>query len=56
MLRKLIEVSENIRDSAFEKQNDINNTLDDAERKILSIVKNRRSTEFTCELYQWNKG
>lgn len=46
MLRKLIEVSENIRDSAFEKQNDINNTLDDAERKILSIVKNRRSTEF----------
>ena len=46
MLRKLIEVSEDIRDSAYEKQNDINSTLDDAERKILNIVKNRRSTEF----------
>jgi len=46
MLRKLIQVSEDIRDSAYEKQNDINSTLDDAERKILNIVKNRRSTEF----------
>lgn len=46
MLRKLIEVSTDITTSAYDKANDINNTLDDAERKILSIVKNRRSTEF----------
>lgn len=46
MLRRLIQVSEDIKKSAFEKQNDINSTLDDAERKILSVVNNRRSTEF----------
>ncbi|MBO5376169.1 MAG: replicative DNA helicase [Bacilli bacterium] len=46
MLRRLIQVSDDIKKSAFEKQNDINATLDDAERKILSVVNNRRSTEF----------
>lgn len=46
MLRRLIEVSTDITSSAYEKGLDINSTLDDAERKILSVVKNRRSTEF----------
>lgn len=46
MLRKLIEVSTNITTSAYDKSNDINTTLDEAERKILSVVNNRRSTEF----------
>lgn len=46
MLRKLIEVSTNITTSAYQSDGNINETLDDAERKILGIVKNRRSTEF----------
>lgn len=46
MLRRLIEVSTDITTSAYDKSLDINNTLDEAERKILSVVKNRRSTEF----------
>ncbi len=46
LLRKLIEVSTNITTDAYDKSQDINTTMDEAERKILSIVKNRRSTEF----------
>ena len=46
MLRRLIDVSTDITTSAYEKGNDINTTLDEAERKILSVVNNRRSTEF----------
>ena len=46
MLRRLIEVSTNITTSAYQSDGNINETLDDAERKILGIVKNRRSTEF----------
>lgn len=46
MLRKLIEVSTDITTSAYDKSTDINSTLDEAERKILSVVNNRRSTEF----------
>ena len=46
MRRRLISVSKEITDSAYDKSNDTNTTLDDAERKILSVVKNRRSTEF----------
>ncbi len=46
MLRRLIDVSTDITTSAYDKDTDINVTLDEAERKILSVVKNRRSTEF----------
>lgn len=46
MLRRLIEVSTEITTSAYDKSTDINSTLDEAERRILSVVNNRRSTEF----------
>ena len=46
MLRRLIEVSTDITTTAYQSDGNINETLDDAERKILGIVKNRRSTEF----------
>lgn len=46
VLRRLIEVSTDITTTAYDKSFDINNVLDDAERKILGVVKNRRSTEF----------
>ena len=46
MLRRLIDVSTDITTSAYDSDVDINSTLDEAERKILSVVKNRRSTEF----------
>ena len=46
MLRRLIEVSTDITTSAYGNDIDINTTLDEAERKILSVVKKRRATEF----------
>ncbi len=46
VLRHLIEVSTDITTSAYDNTQDISSTLDEAERKILSVVKNRRSTEF----------
>ena len=46
MLRRLIDVSTDITTSAYESDPDITKTLDEAERKILSVVKDRRSTEF----------
>ena len=46
LLRKLIEVSNDITSSAYEPEKNVNETIDNAERKILSVVKNRRSTEF----------
>lgn len=46
LLRKLIEVSNDITSSAYEADKNVNETIDDAERRILSVVKNRRSTEF----------
>lgn len=46
VLRRLIEVSTDITTTAYDKSFDINNVLDDAERKILGVVNNRRSTEF----------
>ena len=46
VLRRLIEVSTDITTSAYDKDSDINITLDEAERKILTVVKNRRSNEF----------
>lgn len=46
LLRRLIETSTEITTLGYESKMDINDTIDEAERKILSIVKNRRSTEF----------
>lgn len=46
LLRKLIEVSTNITTSAYTPEKSVNETIDEAERKILSVVKNRRSSEF----------
>ncbi|MDD6879052.1 MAG: replicative DNA helicase [bacterium] len=46
LLRKLIDVSTDIVTSAYSNQTDVNETLDNAERKILGVVNNRRSTEF----------
>ena len=46
LLRKLIDVSTEITSSAYKNEADVNETLDNAERKILSVVNNRRSTEF----------
>ena len=44
--RKLIEVSTAIATDAYDVSTDINQTLDEAERRILSVVNNRRTTEF----------
>ena len=46
VLRRLIEVSTNITTNAYQSDGNVNETLDEAERKILSVIKNRRSTEF----------
>lgn len=44
--RRLIEVSTAIATDAYDNTTDINKTLDEAERKILSVVNDRRTTEF----------
>ncbi len=44
--RKLIETSNEVNQLGYNTDLEITETLDEAERKILSIVKNRRSTEF----------
>lgn len=44
--RKLIEVSNDINQLGYNTEKDISETLDEAERKILSVVKDKRSTEF----------
>lgn len=46
ILRKLIETASEIATDGYNTSEDINETLDDAERKILNIVKNRKSSEF----------
>jgi len=46
LLRKLIEVSNEINQMGYNRDQDVSETLDESERKILSIVKDRRSTEF----------
>ena len=46
ILRNLIETSTEITTLGYESEMNVNDTLDEAEKKILSIVKNRRSTEF----------
>ena len=44
--RRLIDVSTDIATNAYDKSVDINTILDEAERKILSVVNGRRTTEF----------
>lgn len=44
--RNLIEVSTNIATNAYDTSIDINTVLDEAERKILNVVNNRRTSEF----------
>lgn len=44
--RNLIEVSTNIATNAYDTSVDINTVLDEAERKILNVVNNRRTSEF----------
>ncbi len=46
ILRKLIETASEIATDGYNTGEDINETLDGAERKILNIVKNRKSSEF----------
>ncbi|MGI6329380.1 MAG: replicative DNA helicase [Bacilli bacterium] len=44
--RKLIEVATKIATNAYEPDLDIKELLDESERKILAVVKNRRTSEF----------
>lgn len=46
LLRNLIDTATNIVTNAYSESEEIGEMLDDAERKILNVVKNRRSTEF----------
>ena len=44
--RSLIEVSTEIASNAYDNSKDVNSILDEAERKILNVVNNRRTSEF----------
>ena len=46
LLRRLIKVSEEIGTLGYESLEDVDDALDEAERKVLSIVKNRQGSEF----------
>lgn len=46
LLRRLIDVSNDVNQMGYNTDKDVSETLDEAERKILSVVKDRRSTEF----------
>ena len=46
LLRKLINGSTNIITDAYNAKDEVNDLLDSAEKKILNVVKNRRSSEF----------
>ena len=46
LLRRLIKVSEEIGTLGYESVDDIDDTLDEAEKKILGVVKNKQSSEF----------
>lgn len=46
ILRRLIETATEIATDGYNAEDNVNETLDDAEQKILNIVKNRRSSEF----------
>ncbi len=46
LLRGLIETASSIASDGYNTEEDVNDILDNAERKIFSIVKNRKSSEF----------
>lgn len=46
ILRNLIEVSTSITTLGYEEDNEINETVEEAERRILNISKNRKTSEF----------
>ncbi len=46
ILRRLIETSTEIATEGYNSQNDISEVLDNAEKKILNVVKSRKGTEF----------
>ena len=46
LLRRLIEVSNDVNQMGYNTDKEVSETLDEAERKILGIVKDRRATEF----------
>ena len=46
ILRKLIETATNIATEGYNTEESVNETLDNAEKQILNIVKNRKSSEF----------
>ncbi len=46
LLRRLIKVSEEIGNLGYESSDEVDEVLDEAERKILSVVKNKQTTEF----------
>lgn len=46
LLRRLIKVSEEIGTLGYEAVDDVDEALDEAEKKILSVVKNKQSSEF----------
>ncbi len=46
ILRRLIQTATDIASEGYNSSENVNETLDDAEKKILNIVKNRRSSEF----------
>ncbi len=46
LLRRLIKVSEEIGTLAYDTIDEVDETLDEAEKKILNVVKNKQTTEF----------
>lgn len=46
VLRKLIDTSTEIVTMAYSNENSINETLDEAEKKILTVIKKRKASEF----------
>ena len=46
LLRRLIDVSNEVNQMGYDTDKNVSETLDEAERKILSVVKDKRSTEF----------
>lgn len=46
VLRRLIETATEIASTGYETDSDVNETLDNAEKKILNVVKTRKSSEF----------
>ena len=46
LLRRLIKTAEDIQNMGYETSEEVADVLDEAERKVLDVVKNKRSTEF----------